>query len=240
MMLIIHVEDDLDSQDALARMFRSRQLEVASFTNAIEALKYITNVEPDVMLIDYKLGEGPNGLKLAEHVRQQYPACVIIMVSVFADFDKAVEAMQIGADDFIKKPISAHIIDRIWDAVMRRQHWFPRPLPRQEISGLVIDKSKRTVLWHDKPLKLTNAEFQLLALLISKPGHIFGFSDLYAAARGERLSQEEARNLLKPHIRNLRNKLSQGGIYLDSIINLRGHGYKWELNEERPDQNGEL
>ena len=230
-MLIIHVEDDLDSQDEITRILRSRQLDVVTFSNTIDTLRYIATAEPDVMLIDYQLGEGPNGLKLAEHARQQYPACVIIIVSLYATFEKAVQAMQIGADDFVQKPVSMEIVDRIWNGVMRRQHWFPRSAPVQQVAGFVIDKSKRLALWHDTPLKLTSAEFLILATLIAKPGHVISFSDLFAAARGERLASENARNLLKPHIRNLRDKLAQIGANPACIVNLRGQGYKWDCGE---------
>lgn len=229
-MLVVVVEDQVGEREFFHGLLHKHGYEVLSFQDALSALEYLRSTHADVILIDYSLQGGPNGLSLARQVRKLYPADVIVMISAYATVQELVEAIQINVDDFIIKPAPADaILKRVDDAIMRRHEWFPRHNPKHiTIDALKLDLSARTAIWYGEPLKLTPSQFTLLAQLASKPDHVFGYSELYALSRGERLPPAEARTRLKSHIVNLRAKLEKHG-HPQAIHNVRGMGFKWHL-----------
>src|SRR5258708_36777222 len=189
-MLVVIVDDNETSQNFAAKILRYHLIDVMSFCNSIEALNYLTIHEPDAVLIDYVLPGGPNGLKLAAQVRRLYPACIIVMISAFAQIENVVEAMRIGCDDFLfKKNLPPEeLLDRMSSAVMQRKSWFPVPKPTKVVEGaLELNLEAHTAVWYDKTLTLSPTQFNLLVTLASKPGHIFPYSELYALNTGIRL-----------------------------------------------------
>src|SRR5258708_3074915 len=230
-MLVVIVDDNETSQNFAAKILRCHLIHVLTFSNSIDALNYLTTREPDVVLIDYMLPGGPNGLKLAAQVRRLYPAYIIVMISAFAKIEDVVEAMRIGCDDFLfKKNLRPEeLLDRIGSAVMQRKSWFPSPKPTRIIEGeLDLDLDAHQAVWYGQELLLTPTQFNLLANLTSKPGHIFNYGELYALSTGEHLMPSDARIKLKTHVINLRQKLEQEG-HPRTIWNMRGAGFKWEL-----------
>lgn len=228
-MRILYVEDQLTEQTPIVRVLSSQNHEVILIDNVFDALAYIKTSEPDILLCDYQLGDGPNGLFVAENTRNLYPASTIIMISSHLNADNAVRAMQVGTDDFLQRPIAiADILDRMWKAVTRHQSRYAIQRSSPPTSGpLVLDRQRRVAVWNNQPLRLTAVEFALLAQLFSKPGQLVTFSDLWASSRGERLDQKAARVMLKPHISKLRAKLSEQGAPVHIIRNVRGEGYIW-------------
>jgi DNA-binding response OmpR family regulator len=228
-MHIVVVEDQPVEREFYHSTLQKNGFEVLSFKDSLTALDYLRSNRADLTLIDYSLIGGPNGLTLARYVRKLYPADAIVLISAFATIDALVDAIQIGVDDFIIiKPIRAEeLLKRLDEAVMRRREWFPKPEPAKIFdSGLALDLSARTAFWHGEQLSLTPSQFAILAQLASNPGRVFGYSELYALSRGERLSPTEARSRLKSHMVNLRAKLEKNG-HPQAIYNVRGMGFKW-------------
>ncbi len=228
-MQILFVEDDLGSRSTVTRKLQAANHVVAVFDNSMDAMNYLDCNEPDVVLTDYRLGDYPDGLMLAEHVRHRYPYCVIILISAYANFEEAVKAIHLNADDFIQKPITGQqLVERIYQAYTRRRVWLPqKEAPVEVIPNLKIERSRRTVEWYGQPLQLTPAEYQIVSLLTSKPGNILTFTALATAInKGHMASPEDARIVLKTHVKNLRRKLEREGSS-SPICAVRGEGYKW-------------
>ncbi|MEP7287916.1 MAG: response regulator transcription factor [Chloroflexota bacterium] len=233
-MRVVIVDDNEVAQNFAIKILCSHQIDVLAFSNSIEALNYLTTHEPDAVLIDYMLPGGPDGLKLAAQVRRLYPACIIIMISAYAQIEDVVEAMRIGCDDFLfKKNLQPEeLLNRIGSAVMQRKAWFPAPTPTRLSDGeMYLDVEAYRAVWYGAELTLTPTQFNVLIQLLSKPGHIFNYGELYARCTGIRLAPGEARSKLKTHIINLRQKLEQEE-HPRTIWNVRGAGYKWEIRSE--------
>jgi two-component system response regulator CpxR len=228
-MRILYVEDELEKQNPIVRLLSSQNHEVELIDNVNSALLYIKTSEPDILLCDYLLGKGPNGLLVAENTRNLYPATTIIMISSHLSVDNAVKAMQIGVDDFIQRPISPNdLLERIWSAFTRHQSRYVPPKPSPAASSrLYLDMHRRLATWDNQPLDLTTIEFSLLSYLASRPGQLVTFSDLWASSHGDRLDKTDARVILKPHISKLRAKLKNCGASDNAIQNVRGQGYIW-------------
>lgn len=229
-MRILYVEDDLKLQQQTVKLLRHEKHEVFPFADMVSALNFARGTQPDVLLCDYKLEGSVNGLALAKQVRQLYPACTIVMVSFFTTTENVIEALEIGVDAYIQRPILfPDLLDKLYAAVERRRSKYPPQVSRIVSGPLTIDDSQRRATWHGQRLELTPTELALLTLLGSKPGHVFTAVDLWAAARGVRLKRKEAQLLLKPHLSSLRAKLTQNGKYPQPIQNVRGQGYQWLL-----------
>jgi len=232
-MRILYVEDQLSEQTPIVRVLRNQNHEVILKENVFDALEYIKTSEPDILLCDYHLGNGPNGLFVAENTRNLYAATTIVMIRSHLTAENAVQAMQVGADDFLHRPIAlADILDRLWKAVTRHQSRYVIQRPSAPTSGpLTLDRQRHIATWNNQPLSLTPIEFALLAQISAKPGQLITFTDLWASVRGERLDSKMARVMLKPHISNLRAKLSEQGAPEQIIRNVRGEGYIWSPGE---------
>ncbi len=227
-MLVLHVEDDPIQQRFVSKVLSSQRHSVVTFASALPALDYARKTEPDVLLVDYQLGDGPDGLRLAEQIRHFYPGCVIVMISGVAGLPEAIRAMQSGVDDFFIKPVKAEtLVSDLWGAVLRRRAWLPLPAGRSETNALLIDKKRRTATWHGQPLPLTPIQFALLEHLSSRPNATIGFSELYTYCKGKMGPSDTAREMLKQHIIRLRKKLEQNGKYPRAVVNVWGQGFKW-------------
>jgi DNA-binding response OmpR family regulator len=233
-MHILYVEDDLTIQAQTAKFLRSQSHLVTTFTNAPDALKFARTKPFDVLLCDFRLENSPDGLMLAEQIRGLLPWCPIVMVSSFATLDDMSRGFDVEVDAYLKRPIAlTDMISRIYAAVERRRARFPQQPRLENDCALKLDNGQKTAIWHGEPLILTPAEFAILELLVSKPGQVFSVTDLCALTKATRIAADDARNLLKQHFSNLRQKLAQEGRYPDPIQNVRGQGYKWVVNEEK-------
>jgi len=231
-MHILYVEDDLKLQQQTAKFLASNQHQVTTFTNALDALRFAQTESFDVLLCDYKLGTHPNGLALAQQVRNLRPDCPIVMVSNFATVEDLSRGYDVDVDAYLKRPISlVELMKRIYAASERRRAKYPSTPPQVICGPLTLNKRERTATWHAEPLMLTPTEFTLLAQLASQPGQVFSTNDLCALTKGSRVGARQARELLKQHIFQLRARLGQGGKYTQPIENVRGQGYKLVLTD---------
>ncbi len=230
---ILYVEDDLKTQEQTARFLRAQGHQVTVYDNIHEALDHVVHHTPDLLLCDYLLGAGTNGLTLAEQVRNRYPTCSIVMVSNFTTTENVIDAMKLGLDDYIQRPIALQdLYQRILDAVARRRRAFPALEASLEVGALKVDRARRSAQWHGELLHLTPTEFVILTHLAAHAGKVVTAIDLCALAKGERGEFERAGDLLKQPIFKLRAKLSQEGRYPQPIENVRGIGYRWVILAE--------
>jgi DNA-binding response OmpR family regulator len=242
-MLIVVVDDNPGDRD-FARRTLQQQYHVESFSNAVDALQYLRDNGADVVLIDNKLQHSPDGLLLAKQTRILLPECVIVMISAFANHEIIIDAMRVGADDFILKGkvTPEQLIQWIGDAILRRRRWFPSAQASfRRIGDLEIDIAGHSATWHGQRLHLTGMEFGILRQLTSKPGAVVGFAELYFLITGEHINPKEARPKIKSHMTNLRQKLEQDGRYPQAIFSVYGKGFKWgaageAINTPRDDE----
>ncbi len=230
-MLVVSVDDNPRDRDFIKRALQPQQHIVESFDNAFDAMNYIRDHPVDVVLLDNKLRHGPDGLTLAQQVRDMRPECVIIMISAYPEPKYFIEALQAHVDDFIiKGQIDPQQLNqRMGKATLKRRRLFPALQSSiRQVGALEIDPVGETATWHGELLTLTTMEFRILLHLVSKPGHVFSFAELYFLSTGEHIDPKKARTKVKSHVTNLRPKLEQGGRYPQNIVSAYGRGFKWE------------
>ncbi len=193
-------------------------------SDALEAATLL-EVQPfHLALIDLNL-RGPSGLGLIRRIQDWQPDCAMVITSANPTREDLLEALRAGVDDFLIKPISNEILRRtVGEALLK--HPARRPIsPDITIGALRIESKRRMVYWHEQPLMLTPTEYCALLTLAQHVGQIVPASVLIHRCRGYSISEDDARQLLKPHIANLRHKLEQSGRFKRILLNHRGRGF---------------
>ncbi len=107
---LLVVDDEPEICDFLKSFFEDRDFEVHTAQNGEAALKEVESFRPQVMLLDIKMGN-VDGLAVLKKVKGKYPKTKVIMVTALETTDKIEEAMRLGADNYITKPLSLEYLE---------------------------------------------------------------------------------------------------------------------------------
>ncbi len=221
------VEDNDDLRLLLETVLEHSGFDVRAVGDAASALVVIDEEAPDLVTIDLTLPD-LDGLELTRLVRARCDAYIVIVTSRQSDADLLV-GLEIGADDYLRKPFSVLELRARVAALMRRSRSLrddapasPAPLVHGDLR---VDEDRRTVHVADDEVPLTPIEFELLATLMRRPGTVHPYAELLAAVWGEGWVGDE--HLVQVHLGNLRRKLGPDatGGYLRTV---RGIGYAFD------------
>ncbi len=228
-MRIVVVDDEATDRNFFTKVLQSARHEVFTFGDAIEALNYFQSKPPiDVMLIDYALGGGPNGIALARQARSLFEQCVIFIISHVAEKEQIIEAFRAKVDDVLLKPVAPRdLLEQIDEHVLARRVAHPRQEGTIRSGDLTVNLSACTVHRADQEIHLTNTEFSILVELLTRAGRLVLYPELYGLIKAEQaVDPRMARNWCKTHVGNLRQKLNHHGSP-DPIGTVRGRGFRW-------------
>ena len=190
-----------------------------------EALSDPEKSLPDLILLDIML-PGEDGISILRRLKAdaRFRAIPIIMLTARgAEYDK-VQALDLGADDYVTKPFGMmELVSRI-KAVLRRASSYSKD-DTVRFGRLEISEKKRSVLADGEQIILTNKEFELLNLLVRSPGIVMTRDQLLDEIWGHDFSGES--RTLDVHIATLRQKLGSAGEVIETI---RGVGYRLREN----------
>ncbi|HEY9188578.1 MAG TPA: sigma-54 dependent transcriptional regulator [Ignavibacteria bacterium] len=117
---ILVVDDELSVRDSLFKWFREDGYNVDTAENATEALKKIQESKWDLILLDIKM-PGMDGMELQKRIKEIDPGIIIIMITAFASVDTAVQALKVGAYDYVTKPIDPDYLSHIVNNALREK-----------------------------------------------------------------------------------------------------------------------
>ena len=190
-----------------------------------EALSDPEKCLPDLILLDIML-PGEDGISILHRLKEdaRYRTIPILMLTARgAEYDK-VQALDLGADDYVTKPFGMmELVSRI-KAVLRRASSYSKD-DTVRFGRLEISEKKRSVLADGEQIVLTNKEFELLNLLVRSSGIVMTRDQLLDAIWGHDFSGES--RTLDVHIATLRQKLGNAGEMIETI---RGVGYRLREN----------
>ncbi|MGO8934898.1 MAG: response regulator transcription factor [Terracidiphilus sp.] len=199
----------VDDESAIRRALRPPLMElgfqVAEASRGEEALQALRNAPHDVVLLDINM-PGIGGIETLKRIRSFAPRLPVLMLTVRDDEEDKVEALELGADDYVTKPFSTReLIARIRSAVRRvRAPARPEDAPI-EIGEIRLEPAKRTVTKRGTQVKLTRKEFDILYCLMSRAGRVVTYAKLLTAVWGAE-SREEV-EYLRTFVRQLRKKI---------------------------------
>jgi DNA-binding response OmpR family regulator len=222
---ILVVDDESTLRDTLTRSFTREGHAVSAVADGAAAIERASSDAFDVVLLDVALGPGPNGYDVCRTLRAQRNMVPIIMLTALDSEADAVQGLEAGADDYVTKPFGlAELRSRI-RAVLRRSA--PRHPGNEQllIGGVTLDRVQREVSVRGETVRLTFSEFELLACLMSAPGHLFNRQELLRTIWGDSAFRDP--RAIDVHIRHLREKLEVTPENPRLILTVRGAGYRF-------------
>lgn len=218
---ILIADDEPDILEILSFNLQKEGYQVFTAKNGIEAIDVAKKTNPDLIILDIMM-PGKTGIEVCNILRTLplFADTLIIFLTAMADETTEIKGLESGADDYITKPVSPKVLMSKVQALFRRLSTGPAAL--QQIDGLVIDREKFIVLHEGQEIILARKEFELLALLASKPGKVFLRNEILSQIWGTDVIVGD--RTIDVHIRKIRQKLN-----IDCITTVKGVGYKFEM-----------
>ncbi len=189
-----------------------------------EGLRLARETHPDLILLDLML-PGMDGLEVCRRLKVDAGLRNIPIIMVTAKGEEAdiVTGLELGADDYLTKPFSPRVLLARVRAVLRRREG-PAETEMEEVTRgeLSIHRGRREVRVSGRTVELTFTEFELLWLLVRRPGWVFTRDQIVNAVRGE--DYNVADRSVDVQVVGLRRKLGPAG---DLIQTVRGVGYRF-------------
>jgi two-component system response regulator RegX3 len=184
-------------------------------------------VHYDLLILDIMM-PGPSGLDICREVRSRSAVPIIVLTAKDAEVDKVV-GLEVGADDYVTKPFSVReLLGRV-RAQLRRRELDRGPLNqavRIEAGPVAIDLVRHVAMVREVPINLTRSEFQLLRLLVSRPGEVFARRQIMEELWQTEFDGDE--RACDVHISNLRQKVERDPQRPELVLTVRGVGYKFD------------
>lgn len=227
---ILLVDDEPLITDSLSYSLRREGFEVKAVGEGEQALKEMSEFEPDLVVLDIML-PGMNGLEVCRRIRANSSTPVIMLTARGEELDRIL-GLEVGADDYLAKPFSfRELLARIRSILRRieldRQTSQFQPMT---IGNLTLDPIARRVFRGGQELQLSAREFDLLSILMRNAGRALSREELLALVWGEDWIGDP--RTLDVHVRWLRLKIEDDPATPVYIQTVRGHGYRFAGPEE--------
>ena len=218
---ILIADDEPDILEIIQYNLQAEGYDVITAKNGDEAIDKAKKNQPDLIILDIMM-PGKNGIDVCNILRMQpaFKDTLIIFLSALSDEQTEIRGLETGADDYLTKPISPKILVSKVNALFRRLNKEDNDIVH--LGDLVIDREKYIVKYKGDDIILARKEFELLALLASKPGKVFLRNEILNQVWGTEVIVGD--RTIDVHIRKIRQKLN-----LDCITTVKGVGYKFEL-----------
>lgn len=219
---ILLVDDELDILEFLTYNLKKEGYEVFVAASGEEGLRIAKKELPQLILLDVMM-PGLDGMEVCRELRS-IPALKNVIIAFLTarneDYSH-IAGFDAGADDYINKPIKPRVLMSRIKALLRR---LPNDLVEQqiELGGLQIDRESYLVKKEGKEINLPRKEFELIALLASKPGKVFTREEILNKIWGNEVVVGD--RTIDVHIRKLREKIGE-----EFIKTVKGVGYKFEF-----------
>lgn len=224
---IVLVEDDEALVAAMAEYLANHGLEVHTVTTGTAALAEIERVRPALVVLDIML-PGMDGFEICRRLRQTNAGLPVLMLTAKdEDFDRVL-GLEIGADEYLVKPVQPRVLLAHIKAMLRRASLDLSPNQHQLTFGrLVINRETRDAMLDGKPLRFTAAEFDLLWLLAMRAGHVTHRDYLLRELRG--LDEAHDDRSVDARLYRLRKRFPEGVDVQRRIKSIRPHGYLFSV-----------
>lgn len=220
---ILLVDDEPDILEFISYNLIKEGFEVFTSSNGKEAIKLALQERPHLIILDVMMPD-LDGIETCRVIRETPPLQDVLIAFLTArneDYSQ-IAGFDAGADDYINKPIKPRVLVSRVKALLRRKGNNNGQEEVQDVSGLTIDREKYLIIKDQKTINLPKKEFELIALLASKPGKVFSREDILKSVWGDDVVVGD--RTIDVHIRKLREKL--GDTYIRTI---KGVGYKFEF-----------
>lgn len=223
--MILVVEDENGISNFISAILTSNDYDVKKTGSGKEAISMIPSLCPDLVLLDLGLPD-IDGLDVLKSTRQ-WSAVPIIVVSARGHEREKVEALDLGADDYITKPFgTSELLARIRTAIRHRHKDDYENQPKAErisVGELVIDYAKRIVTVEGREIHLTPVEYRIISLLSKYVGKVLTLDFITKEIWGPYTNED---NALRVNMANIRRKIEANPAEPIYIVTEVGVGYR--------------
>ncbi|MFT6154725.1 MAG: two-component system response regulator RstA [Crocinitomicaceae bacterium] len=228
---ILIVEDDERLADLTREYLVSNGLQVSVVGDGAVAVDVIKSDQPDLVILDLML-PGEDGLSVCRLVRPYYTGPIIMLTARDDDLDQVL-GLEMGADDYLSKPVRPRVLLARIRALLRRLKDIP-PVGaaadgengvqnRVTFANLVVDNGMREAWLDEQSIDLTSAEFDLLWLLSSNAGRVLSREEIFTALRGIEYDGQD--RSIDVRISRIRPKIGDDPLQPRRIKTVRSKGY---------------
>lgn len=217
---ILVVEDEAAIREVMAGYLERSGYSVSSAADGRAALNLWQSKPFDLVLLDLNLPI-TDGITVCKQIRQKSLVPIIMVTARSEEWDEVV-GLEVGADDYIKKPFSPQVLVARVQALLRRVGSGPL-----QIADLRIDPDKMQVLQQDKELILTTTQFNVLYLLASQPGRVFTRDQILDRSHNDPADIYVLERTVDAHIKSIRKILDDDPKQPRYILTVIGKGYKF-------------
>lgn len=242
---VLLVEDDHAALMSLRRILESAGYHVTAIADGKTACQYLNEIGGgiyDVVLTDLRMNDA-NGLDVLRAARRLPDPPEVVLLTGYGTLGTAIEALRAGVYDYLLKPCKPDELLCAIEGAMRRRYdsalhlavlrertselederFIIEQVRYLRVGELLIDRFNRRVLFRSRVIQVTPTEYDLLCCLAEARGQVLTFREIVQRAYldAHAISDDEAQQMLKTHIHNLRHKIDPA-----YIINIRGVGYR--------------
>lgn len=221
---IVVVDDETDILELLKYNLSKEGYDVKTASDGMKGVEIAKSFNPDLIILDIMMPK-QDGVETCRQIREvpELSNVFVIFLTARSEEYSEVAAFDMGADDYITKPIKPRALVSRINALFRRESKKKKESQVITINDLVIDRTSYTVKLSDEMINLPKKEFELLYFLAQNPGKVFSRdellqniwgTDVYVLAR-----------TVDVHIRKVREKI--GNNYISTV---KGVGYKFDTN----------
>lgn len=216
-MLIYILEDDDDIRELETYALKNSNFDVKGFSDANSLFKKVNEKVPDLFILDIML-PGEDGLSVLRKLRNKSSTSkvpVIMVTAKTSELDK-VKGLDLGADDYLCKPFG--IMELVSRVKARLRRYKKEAEGDISYNGITLSEDERAVYIDGKKCELTYKEFELLRLLLNRPGKVYSRDFILDSIWGYEYSGSS--RTLDMHIKTLRQKLKDKGSLIKTVRNV--------------------
>lgn len=221
---ILIIEDNEELGNLLSDFLAKEGFSVFRACSGEEGLDYLQNNPAKLLILDVML-PGIDGFGVCSAIRQRGNVPILI-VSAKSGKDDKIKGLTYGADDYIEKPFDIDVLIAKIHAILRRNYEMTHKGELLSDGDLSVDAEANMVFLKQKPLTMTNKEFDLLTLFLQNKGKVLNKEWLFDTVWGMESCSEPS--TLTVHINKLREKIEKDPKNPKRITTVWGIGYKYE------------
>ncbi|MEY3452098.1 MAG: hypothetical protein RL711_1926 [Bacteroidota bacterium] len=221
---VLVVDDDADILELLQYNLSKEGYEVKVADNGKKAIEIAKDFVPSLILLDVMMPQ-MDGVETCRQLRENplFAGTYILFLTARSEEYTEIAAFEVGADDYITKPIKPRALMSRISALFRRDNKSVKNNDVVSIGDLVIDKSSYTVTKEGREIVLPKKEFELLFFLTQNPNKVFSRQELLQNIWG--MDVYVIDRTVDVHIRKIREKVGE-----DLIKTIKGVGYKFDVD----------
>lgn len=220
---ILLADDDIDILNFLQYNLEQNGFIVITTNNGKDVLRIALEEKPDLILLDIMMPE-MDGVEVCRTLREmsEFQETLISFLTARVEDYSQVAGFEVGADDYIVKPIRPKVLVARLQALLKRKRFIDNSPSIIDYGSIKIDKKKRVVIVNNSKIHFPKKEFDILNLLASKPEIVYSREKIYRKIWGTEIYIGD--RTIDVHIRKIREKLGENYIYT-----IKGIGYKFMM-----------